>query len=128
MEMKLEIDVPFKTCKNCNKMTLKTFHGEHYCDYGDFCRYLVETHKAYINGKDKDKSTPHFGNNMKKICKEHRITLADVADGTGIARSSIYNITKRNTKKPRGDKVQRIFAYLKERVPDLTMEDLMKGE
>lgn len=69
-----------------------------------------------------------FGNNFKRICGENGITIKEVAEGTGIPKNTLYNIVKRNTKRPRGDVVQKVFEYLQSKVPELTIDDLMKEE
>ena len=82
---------------------------------------LIGVEDADINTEQKELKPSTFGFNLAKVCKENNIKIRDVANGTGISEHTIYNITKRGTKKPRGNTVQKVFDYLKERVPDLTM-------
>lgn len=65
-----------------------------------------------------------FGYNFKRVCHKNGITIKEVAEGTGIPKTTLYNITKRNTHNPRNGLIEKVFCYLKERVPDLTMDDL----
>ena len=126
MKFEIEIDVPFASCIHCNYLNIKTFRGEHYCDNGSFCKSVIGTYNEHIKeNKRFANQKDHFGNIFKAICVENNITIKEVAEATGIPKNTLYNMTKRNTKKPRGDTVERVLDYLQRRVPELTVETVI---
>lgn len=68
--------------------------------------------------EEEEKDTEAFGYKLKQICKDNGITIKEVAENTGIPSRTLYNITKRNTKKPRGDVQEKVFNYLDKRVEE----------
>lgn len=71
-----------------------------------------------------DTNKMHFGYNFKRICEENGITIKEVHEATEIPLNTLYSITKRKTREPRDQEIkEKVFDYLKTRVPDLTWRD-----
>ena len=126
MNQQIAIDVPFASCAYCKRMDILSFKGEHSCRFSDFCESVIGTYNEHIKeNKRFANQKDYFGNIFKAICVENNITIKEVAEATGISQNTLYNMTKRNTKKPRGDKVERVLDYLQRRVPELTVETVI---
>lgn len=72
-----------------------------------------------------DEEKLSFGYNFKRLCDEHKIAIVDVAKGTGIPKTTLYNIADRKTKRPRGDVMEKVLKYMQKKVPTLTMGDFL---
>lgn len=69
-----------------------------------------------------DEKKLRFGYNFKRICRENDIPISAVAESTGIPSRTLYNIANRNTKKPRGDVMEKIVKDLQEKKPELGLK------
>ena len=69
-----------------------------------------------------DEKKLRFGYNFKRICKENGIPISAVAESTGIPSRTLYNIANRNTKKPRGDVMEKIVKDLQKKLPELELK------
>jgi len=72
-----------------------------------------------------DNEKLRFGYNFKRLCKEHNIAIAKIADTAGIPRTTLYNIAERGTDKPRGDVIEKVIKAMQKEVPTLTRGDFL---
>ena len=90
-----------------------------------FCVSTINTTEQRCKGRYDsmlDEKKLRFGYNFKRICKENDVHISDVAESTGIPSRTLYNIANRNTKKPRGDVMEKIVKDLQKRLPELNLK------